>query len=100
MLVGLIVSDQWVKRHAAKAGRIPISAPSRETLQGRSARRMGTAEEFANLACFLASEQGSYIPAPPSMSMAAVHRWCRRGVQKQKTSVTGAFSFKPRPWRP
>ena len=23
--------------------------------------RMGTAEEFANLACFLASEQGSYI---------------------------------------
>ena len=23
--------------------------------------RMGTAEEFANMACFLASEQGSYI---------------------------------------
>jgi NAD(P)-dependent dehydrogenase (short-subunit alcohol dehydrogenase family) len=29
--------------------------------KGTPLGRIGTAEEFANLACFLASEQGSYI---------------------------------------
>jgi len=32
-----------------------------ELAKGVPLGRMGTAEEFANLACFLASEQGSYI---------------------------------------
>ena len=31
--------------------------------KGTPLGRIGTAEEFANLACFLASEQGSYITA-------------------------------------
>jgi 3-oxoacyl-[acyl-carrier protein] reductase len=61
MLVGLIVSDQWVKRHAAKAPSTDFEAFTRDLAKGVPLGRMGTAEEFANLACFLASEQGSYI---------------------------------------
>ena len=61
MLVGLIVSDQWVKRHATKAPDTDFGAFTRDLAKGVPLGRMGTAEEFANLACFLASEQGSYI---------------------------------------
>jgi 3-oxoacyl-[acyl-carrier protein] reductase len=61
MLVGLIVSDQWVKRHAATAPDTDFEAFTRNLAKGVPIGRMGTAEEFANLACFLASEQGSYI---------------------------------------
>jgi 3-oxoacyl-[acyl-carrier protein] reductase len=61
MLVGLIVSDQWVKRHAAKASETDFDAFTHDLARGVPLGRMGTAEEFANLACFLASEQGSYI---------------------------------------
>jgi NAD(P)-dependent dehydrogenase (short-subunit alcohol dehydrogenase family) len=61
MLVGLIVSDQWVKRHAQKAPDTDFDAFTGDLAKGVPLGRMGTAEEFANLACFLASEQGSYI---------------------------------------
>jgi 3-oxoacyl-[acyl-carrier protein] reductase len=61
MLVGLIVSDQWVKRHAATAPDTDFDAFTKNLAKGVPLGRMGTAEEFANLACFLASEQGSYI---------------------------------------
>lgn len=61
MLVGLIVSDQWVKRHAATAPGTDFEAFTKNLAKGVPLGRMGTAEEFANLACFLASEQGSYI---------------------------------------
>ena len=61
MLVGLIVSDQWVRRHAQKAPNSDFDAFTRDLAKGVPLGRMGTAEEFANLACFLASEQGSYI---------------------------------------
>ena len=61
MLVGLIVSDQWVKRHATKAPGTDFDAFTRDLAKGVPLGRMGTAEEFANMACFLASEQGSYI---------------------------------------
>jgi 3-oxoacyl-[acyl-carrier protein] reductase len=61
MLVGLIVSDQWVKRHAEKAPDSDFDAFTRDLAKAVPLGRMGTAEEFANLACFLASDQGSYI---------------------------------------
>ena len=61
MLVGLIVSNQWVKRHAAKAPDTDFDAFTRDLAKSVPLGRMGTAEEFANMACFLASEQGSYI---------------------------------------
>jgi 3-oxoacyl-[acyl-carrier protein] reductase len=61
MLVGLIVSDQWVRKHAATAPGTDFDAFTKDLAKGVPLGRMGTAEEFANLACFLASEQGSYI---------------------------------------
>jgi NAD(P)-dependent dehydrogenase (short-subunit alcohol dehydrogenase family) len=61
MLVGLIVSDQWVKRHAATAPDSDFDEFTHNLAKAVPLGRMGTAEEFANLACFLASEQGSYI---------------------------------------
>jgi NAD(P)-dependent dehydrogenase (short-subunit alcohol dehydrogenase family) len=61
MLVGLIVSDQWIKRHAATAPDTDFDAYTKNLAKTVPLGRMGTAEEFANLACFLASEQGSYI---------------------------------------
>ena len=61
MLVGLIVSDQWVKRHAKTSPEADFDAFTRDLAKAVPMGGMGTAEEFANLACFLASEQGSYI---------------------------------------
>ena len=61
MLVGLIVSDQWVQRHAKNAPGTDFNEFTNNMAKGIPLGRMGTAEEFANLACFLASEQGSYI---------------------------------------
>jgi len=59
MLVGIIRADQHVQR--AKRTNVPIEeyykAHGKEIPIGRA----GEAEEFANLACFLVSEQGSYI---------------------------------------
>lgn len=62
LLVGLIESDQWARRHAQAGenqryedflaglakGRIPLG-------------RFGTAAEFAAIACFLCSDAGSYV---------------------------------------
>ncbi|MDI1266727.1 MAG: SDR family oxidoreductase [bacterium] len=61
MLVGLIMSDQWVKRHAATAPGSDFEVFAKNLAKGTPLGRIGTAEEFANLACFLASDQGSYI---------------------------------------
>jgi NAD(P)-dependent dehydrogenase (short-subunit alcohol dehydrogenase family) len=61
LLVGLIVSDQWVKRYAATAPDVEFGDFTRNLAKGVPLGRMGTAEEFANLACFLASDLGSYI---------------------------------------
>jgi 3-oxoacyl-[acyl-carrier protein] reductase len=61
LLVGLIVSDQWVKRHAATAGGESFDDFTRNMAKGIPLGRMGTAKEFADLACFLASDLGSYI---------------------------------------
>ena len=61
LLVGLIVSDQWVKRHAASAPGTPFDAFTQDIARDVPLGRMGRPEEFANLALFLASEAGSYV---------------------------------------
>jgi 3-oxoacyl-[acyl-carrier protein] reductase len=61
MLVGLIMSDQWVQRHAKQAPDMDFEVFAQGLAKGTPLGRIGTAEEFANLACFLASDQGSYI---------------------------------------
>ena len=61
LLVGRIESDQWVRRHAAEDKGRSLDAYYAEMGESLPMGRLGTAEEFANAACFLASEQGSYI---------------------------------------
>jgi 3-oxoacyl-[acyl-carrier protein] reductase len=62
MLVGLIDSDQWQRRHKTAAG---AGKTYEEFLAGMAGRiplgRMGKAEEFARMACFLCSDAGSFI---------------------------------------
>ncbi len=61
LLVGLIESDQWVRRHQTQGANVSYE----EFLKTMGAKlapgRMGTAQEFANIACFLASDAGGYI---------------------------------------
>jgi Enoyl-(Acyl carrier protein) reductase len=59
--IGLIMRDQWVKRHPAQAPNMDFDEFATGIAKGTPLGRIGTAEEFANLVCFLASEQGSYI---------------------------------------
>ena len=63
MLVGLIESDQWARRHKTAAGQ---GKSYQEFLDGMAKGRipigrMGKAEEFARMACFLCSDAGSFI---------------------------------------
>jgi len=60
MLVGKIRSDQWERRHAA-AGGDDLEAFYAEMGKALPMGRMGEAEEFAAMACFLASDQAGYI---------------------------------------
>jgi 3-oxoacyl-[acyl-carrier protein] reductase len=59
MLVGFIEADQHVQA-AAKAG-IPLEDYVKARAKDIPLGRIGRAEEFANLACFLVSDAGSYI---------------------------------------
>jgi 3-oxoacyl-[acyl-carrier protein] reductase len=59
LLVGLIEADQHVQR--AKRLGVPIEQYIDEHARGIPLGRMGKPEEFANIACFLASDAASYI---------------------------------------
>ncbi len=61
LLVGLIVSDQWVRRHRDQGANVPFDDFTRDLAKGVPMGRMGTAQEFANIACFLASDAASYV---------------------------------------
>ncbi|MSP50070.1 MAG: SDR family oxidoreductase [Alphaproteobacteria bacterium] len=61
LLVGQIESDQWVRRHKAQGANVGYD----EFIKGMGSKlplgRIGTAQEFANIACLLVSDAGGYI---------------------------------------
>jgi NAD(P)-dependent dehydrogenase (short-subunit alcohol dehydrogenase family) len=63
LCTGVIESGQWVRRWEALAPDTPMDEflSSMAVDRGVPLGRLGTAEEFANMACFLASDAGSYI---------------------------------------
>lgn len=61
LLVGLIDSDQWVRRHAAAGEDISYEEFLARMGAGVPLGRVGSAQEFANIACFLASDAAGYI---------------------------------------
>ena len=61
LLVGKIKSDQWARRHAKNPNGLSLEEWYEETGKDQPLGRLGEPEEFAHLACFLASEKGSYI---------------------------------------
>jgi len=61
MLVGKIRSDQWARRHAEDPRDLTLDEWYDEAGAEQPLGRLGLPEEFANMACFLASEAGSYI---------------------------------------
>ena len=59
--VGLIESDQWVQRHAARQGGESYAAFLAGMAKDIPLGRVGAAQEFANVACFLASDLAGYV---------------------------------------
>jgi NAD(P)-dependent dehydrogenase (short-subunit alcohol dehydrogenase family) len=61
LLVGIIESDQWVRRHSSDKRNISWEDWKAEQGRGVPLGRIGRPEEFASLALLLASDQGGYI---------------------------------------
>jgi NAD(P)-dependent dehydrogenase (short-subunit alcohol dehydrogenase family) len=61
LCTGFFVSDQWVQRHKREAPGSDFAAYLGEKAKPVPLGRFGQPEEFANLACFLASDAASYI---------------------------------------
>ena len=60
MLVGQIVSDQIARRHARDGANTPFEEYVANTGKGIPVGRMGKAEEFAAMACFLCSDHAGF----------------------------------------
>ncbi|HUS95418.1 MAG TPA: SDR family oxidoreductase, partial [Hyphomicrobiaceae bacterium] len=61
VLVGRIQSDQWVQRHKTEQKGRSMDEFYDEMGGIVPMGRVGTAEEFANMVCFLACDAGSYV---------------------------------------
>jgi len=63
LCTGFIASGQWVRRREQFAPDTPMETFLANMAEERAIPlgRMGESEEFANMACFLASDAGSYI---------------------------------------
>jgi len=59
--VGVIVSDQIVRRHAREGANVSLDDFIAQAGKGVPMGRMGKAEEFANVATFLASDAAGYV---------------------------------------
>jgi NAD(P)-dependent dehydrogenase (short-subunit alcohol dehydrogenase family) len=60
MLVGQIVSDQWVRRHAAQGANVPFDDFVAKLGSNIPLGRLGKPEEFAAMACLLVSDLGGF----------------------------------------
>ena len=61
LLTGSIVTDQVANRYKREQPSISFEDYIANVGKGIPIGRMGTAQEYANLACFLASDAGSYV---------------------------------------
>jgi len=59
--VGVIVSDQIVRRHRREGANVSLEDFIAQAGRGVPLGRMGRAEEFAAVATFLASDAASYV---------------------------------------
>lgn len=61
LLVGLIVTDQIVRRHHAEGTNVALEEYVAKAGAAVPLGRMGRAEEFASLACLLVSDAGGFV---------------------------------------
>jgi NAD(P)-dependent dehydrogenase (short-subunit alcohol dehydrogenase family) len=61
LCVGLILSEQWKRFHEREQPQAPFDEYLAHRGKAVPLGRIGRAEEFANVACFLASDLASYV---------------------------------------